>query len=402
MQELIGVIFAFMVLGILIYKKVGFGYSILIAVGVLLTISNPTIEGLRWLLEISLEFETLELILIINMIAFMGFLYSDSGQVLRMIKELRGTVPDRRLVIASIPAIFGLMPMPGGALVSAPMIDDEGDKLNVDPVHKTFLNWWFRHIWFTIYPLSLGLILASSITGVSLYRIALYNTPVFAVQIICGVIWGIGGIESVKSENLSTNPLMLIWELTPILIALLLNILLGIPFYLSLPVAILFLLFQNRDEYTLSDIPVTLKKGLSSNLLLAAYGIMLFKGIIERTNGIAPAVSSLQNHIPVFMVVILVALAIGMFLGHLPSAVGIGVPVLVPLISVVSVRTVGVIFLFTFLGYFLSPIHLCIILTIEYFGTDLKAFYSHVWKPTIVLIIFIFVWITVSGAIFLF
>ncbi|MFW5903918.1 MAG: DUF401 family protein [Candidatus Saliniplasma sp.] len=402
MQELIGVIFAFMVLGILIYKKVGFGYSILIAVGVLLAISNPTIEGLRWLLEISLEFETLELILIINMIAFMGFLYSDSGQVLRMIKELRGTVPDRRLVIASIPAIFGLMPMPGGALVSAPMIDDEGDKLNVDPVHKTFLNWWFRHIWFTIYPLSLGLILASSITGVSLYRIALYNTPVFAVQIICGVIWGIGGIESVKSENLSTNPLMLIWELTPILIALLLNILLGIPFYLSLPVAILFLLFQNRDEYDLSDIPVTLKKGLSSNLLLAAYGIMLFKGIIERTNGIAPAVSSLQNHIPVFMVVILVALAIGMFLGHLPSAVGIGVPVLVPLISVVSVRTVGVIFLFTFLGYFLSPIHLCIILTIEYFGTDLKAFYSHVWKPTIVLIIFIFVWITVSGAIFLF
>ncbi|MFW6141756.1 MAG: DUF401 family protein [Candidatus Saliniplasma sp.] len=402
MQELIGVIFAFMVLGILIYKKVGFGYSILIAVGVLLAISNPTIEGLRWLLEISLEFETLELILIINMIAFMGFLYSDSGQVLRMIKELRGTVPDRRLVIASIPAIFGLMPMPGGALVSAPMIDDEGDKLNVDPVHKTFLNWWFRHIWFTIYPLSLGLILASSITGVSLYRIALYNTPVFAVQIICGVIWGIGGIESVKSENLSTNPLMLIWELSPILIALLLNILLGIPFYLSLPVAILFLLFQNRDEYTLSDIPVTLKKGLSSNLLLAAYGIMLFKGIIERTNGIAPAVSSLQNHIPVFMVVILVALAIGMFLGHLPSAVGIGVPVLVPLISVVSVRTVGVIFLFTFLGYFLSPIHLCIILTIEYFGTDLKEFYSHVWKPTIVLIIFIFVWITVSGAIFLF
>ncbi len=402
MQSLIGVLVAFVVLGTLIYKKVGFGYSILIAVGVLLALSNPTLEGVNWLFEISLEFETIELILIINMIAFLGFLYSDSGQVMRMIKELRGAVPDRRLVIASIPAIFGLMPMPGGALVSAPMIDDEGDELNVDPVHKTFLNWWFRHIWFTIYPLSLGLILASSISGVSLYRIAMYNIPIFAVQIICGVIWGIGGIEAVKSEKLSTKPLLLVWELMPIILALSLNIIFGIPFYLTLPIAIVFLLFQNREEYDLIKLPSTAKQGLSFNLILAAYGIMLFKGIIERTNGIAPVVSSLQNHVPIFLVVVMVALAIGMFLGHLPSAVGIGVPVLLPLISTVSVRTVGVIYLFTFLGYVLSPIHLCIILTVEYFGTDLKAFYSHIWKPTIVLIVFIFVWIAITGAVFLF
>ena len=402
MQELIGVLIAFIVLGTLIYKKVGFGYAILIAVAILLSISRPSSEGLNWLFEISLEFETIELILIINMIAFLGFLYSDSGQVMRMIKELRGAVPDRRLVIASIPAIFGLMPMPGGALVSAPMIDDEGDELNVDPVHKTFLNWWFRHIWFTIYPLSLGLILASSISGVSLYRIAMYNIPIFAVQIICGVIWGIGEIESVKSEQLSTKPLLLVWELMPIILALSLNIIFGLPFYLTLPIAIIFLLFQNREDYDLIKLPSTARKGLSLNLILAAYGIMLFKGIIERTNGIAPAVSSLQNHVPIFLVVVLVALAIGMFLGHLPSAVGIGVPVLLPLISTVSVRTVGVIYLFTFLGYVLSPIHLCIILTVEYFGTDLKAFYSHIWKPTLVLIVFIFVWITISGAIFLF
>ncbi|MGM0405616.1 MAG: DUF401 family protein [Thermoplasmatota archaeon] len=402
MQSLIGVLIAFMVLGTLIYKRVGFGYAILIAVGVLLAISNPTLEGINWLLEISLEFETIELILIINLIAFLGFLYSDSGQVMRMIKELRGAVPDRRLVIASIPAIFGLMPMPGGALVSAPMIDDEGDELNVDPVHKTFMNWWFRHIWFTIYPLSLGLILASSISGVNLYRIAMYNIPIFAIQIVCGVIWGIGGIEAVKPEQLSTKPILLVWELMPIILALSFNIILGIPFYLTLPIAIVFLLFQNREEYDFIKLPSTAKKGLSFNLILAAYGIMLFKGIIERTNGIDPVVSSLQNHVPIFIVVVVVALAIGMFLGHLPSAIGIGVPVLLPLLSIVSARTVGVIYVFTFLGYVLSPVHLCIILTVEYFGTNLKEFYSHIWKPSIVLIIFIFVWITISGAVFLF
>ncbi len=402
MQSLIGVLIAFVVLGTLIYKKVGFGYSILIAVGVLLALSNPSLEGLNWLFEISLEFETIELILIINMIAFLGFLYSDSGQVMRMIKELRGVYPDRRMVITSIPAIFGLMPMPGGALVTAPMIDDEGDQLKVDQVHKTFLNWWFRHIWFSIYPLSLGLILASRHSGVSLYRIAIYNTPIFAIQLISGFIWGLGGIKPVISEDLKFDPFILVREFLPIIIALGLNIIFGIPFYITLVVAILFMLLQNRDRYCLSNMASKLKEGLSYNLVFAAYGIMLFKGIVERTNGVEPAVSSLQNHIPIFLVVIIVALAIGIFIGHLPSAAGIGVPVLLPLISTVSVRTVGVLYLFLFLGYLMSPIHLCIILTVEYFGINLKEFYKHIWKPAVLLVISISLWAVISGAIFLF
>ena len=400
MLDFLAIIAAFAVLGILIYRREKFGYSIMAAVGVLLLLSNPSREGLYWLVEITFEYDTLSLVSIIILIGFLGFLYKDTGQVMRMIKELRAAVPDRRWVIASIPALFGLMPMPGGALVSAPMIDEEGDHLKATGVQKTFMNWWFRHIWFTIYPLSLGLILASSLSGISIYKIALFNLPIFIVQIVIGVIWGIGDIDELKSGEAPVNSLVLIWEISPIILALVLNIFLGIPFYITLLLAIILLLFQNRDRYDIGDIPDIIESGFSKDLLLASLGIMLFKGIIERTGAIGPVVNSLQNYIPLLAVVIIVAVAVGLLFGHLPGAVGIGFPVLISIVPEINLLTVGLIFLFIFIGYLISPIHLCIILTIEYFKTDLASFYKKAAVPAAVLIIAIVAWLVVTGAMF--
>ncbi|MBS3782732.1 MAG: DUF401 family protein, partial [Candidatus Thermoplasmatota archaeon] len=63
-----------------------------------------------------------------------------------------------------------------------------------------------------------------------------------------------------------------------------------------------------------------------------------------------------------------------------------------------NLRVVSLLFLFTFLGYYVSPIHLCIILTIEYFKIDLKSFYRRMVKPFSVLLIAIITWLLVTGA----
>lgn len=402
MFGILAVLAAFAVLGLLIYEEIDFGRAILIAVGVLLLLSKPSRVGLHWISEITLEYETLRLVLIILQIGFLGFLYKDSDQVKRMIKELRGLVPDRRWVVASIPAIFGLLPMPGGALVSAPMIDGEGKALNADGVQRTFINWWFRHVWFTVYPLSLGLILASTISGIGLYKIALFNLPIFLAHLAIGAHWLYRNIEAKPTRGLDIDASALVWELLPVVLALGLNIFFGIPLYVTLVVAILILLIQNQKKYPLKRIPSLFKEGLSLDLLLASYGIMLFKGIIERANPISPAVASLQTHVPLLAVVILVALAIGLLFGHLPGAVGVGFPVLLSILPVVNVQTVSMIFLFIFIGYFVSPIHLCIILTIEYFGVELREFYRKMIVPFALLALAIIVWVGINGSYFFF
>ncbi len=399
-----GVLVGFTVLAYLIHKQVDFGKAILVASAILLLLSEPSFSGIRWIFDISKEYDTLNLIALITQIGFLGYLYKDSGQVMRLIKELRRAFPDRRMVIASIPALFGLMPMPGGALVSAPMIDDEGDELSLDGIEKTFLNWWFRHIWFTIYPLSVGLILASTLSGVNIYRIALFNSPIFAVQIIIGVRWGLKRIdvEHPKKKKTSMKPLSLLYELLPIIIALSLNIILGIPLYIPLFLAIITILFQNKEKYSLAKTPSLFKDGFSLDLLLAAYGIMIFKGIVERTEAVAPMIETLEGYFPLLIVVIAASYGIGFLFGHLPAAVGVGFPVILPLLPVVSFQTVSLVFLFIFLGYFTSPIHLCIVLPVKYFKINLKAFYRRTKVPFVLLLSFIVIWLLISGTFFLF
>ncbi|MFO7990801.1 MAG: DUF401 family protein [Thermoplasmata archaeon] len=408
MTELIGVLIAFVVLGVLIYRKVDFGLSILIASGIMLAFIKPDLEGLQWLFEISIEYDTLELVAAIVLIGYLGYIYRDSEQVDRLILSLRGIFKDRRVIVASIPAVFGLMPMPGGALVSAPMIQDEGDALGLDGVHKAFINWWFRHIWFSVYPISLGLIITSKLSGVNIYRIALFNSPIFIASIVIGTIWGLGYIR--KEENVNSGQekkrgrhiLSILWWLSPIFLALGLNLAFNVPFFISLAVSVMFLILQNHKKYSLRKVPLLLKDGFSVNLLMAAYGIMLFKGIVERSEALVPAVDVLQSYIPILAVVIISSLFIGMIMGHLPAAVGIGLPVLIPLLPVVNVQTIAMVYLFIMLGYLISPIHLCIILTIEYFEADLSKFYKRAKISILLLAASIVVWLFIRGSFFYF
>jgi len=396
-----GVIAGFGVLAYLIHKRVDFGKAILAATLVLLLLTEPTIEGIGWIITISMEYETLELAAIIVQIVFLGFLYKDSGQVMRLIEELRGLVPDRRMVVASIPALFGLMPMPGGAYVSAPMIEDEADALELDGKEKTFLNWWWRHIWFWIYPLSMGLILAASISEINLYHIALFNIPIFLAHVSIGILLGLRKIEVKPIQKRGKNPLLVIYHLLPIIAALSLNIILAIPLYVTLFIAIIVLFLQNSKRYSFKKLPSVISEGVSLDILMAAYGIMLFKGIIERSESLEPMINVLEGQVPLLLLILLGSYGIGLLLGHLPSAVGIGFPVLLPLLPVVNVRTVSLVYIFVLLGYFTSPIHLCIILTIEYFGIDLKSFYQRITIPIVILATTAVIWLLLSGTFFL-
>ncbi len=49
------------------------------------------------------------------------------------------------------PALFGMLPMPEGALLSAPMVDRFGE--NIDDSKKVIINVWFKHYLVFIYPL---------------------------------------------------------------------------------------------------------------------------------------------------------------------------------------------------------------------------------------------------------
>ena len=81
---------------------------------------------------------------------------------------------------------------------------------------------------------------------------------------------------------------------------------------------------------------------------------------------------------------------IGAFLGVITGRVQVPISILLPIYSTkfgaesMTYFVFAVMFFATFMGYMFSPLHPCLSVSVEYFNTDLKTFYSKALKPVII------------------
>src|SRR5262245_23263268 len=69
-----------------------------------------------------------------------------SGEMARLTASFKAWFRRPRVVLAALPAIIGLLPMPGGALFSAPMVEQSAGP-SMGPEDKALVNYWYRHVW---------------------------------------------------------------------------------------------------------------------------------------------------------------------------------------------------------------------------------------------------------------
>ena len=77
--------------------------------------------------------------------------------------------------------------------------------------------------------------------------------------------------------------------------------------------------------------------------------------------------------IPLFLVIFMVPFVIGLLTGYSVAGVSMAFPVLASFLG--SWNAVLLAYAGAFLGVQLSPVHLCLVLTVEYFKADLAAVY---------------------------
>lgn len=147
-------------------------------------LSNPE-KFLQTFYETITDWRVGTLVIIVILIKIFAVILEETGQISLVIENLKRVIPERGM-LAIIPFIFGLLPVPGGALLSAPMVDSEGKRLGVSNEGRTFLNLWFRHIGFLIFPLATALVVMSQISGISINRLIVMQSPIFAVSVIVG------------------------------------------------------------------------------------------------------------------------------------------------------------------------------------------------------------------------
>ena len=154
---------------------------------------------------------------------------------------------------------------------------------------------------------------------------------------------------------------------------------------LALGVAIFWVWYQNGTSK--KQILTTLINPQLLNMMYMIIGILIFKGILTDSHA-ASAISQelIRMHIPLVLIVVVLPLVVGMSGGIVIAFVGSTLPILVPMIRSLGEGPylpayVMLILVSGFAGVMLSPMHLCFLLSNQYFGVSLGSVYRHLWRP---------------------
>jgi integral membrane protein (TIGR00529 family) len=397
MLNLVGVIIGFIIILLLIRKKINFGFSLFVGsiiIGIFslqiitpLDIPKAMIEASFYSFEKQqIVTETVELALLMTLIFVLAKSMQDTGAISKLINSLR-TFFSKGGTLAVIPAVYGLMPVPGGALFSAPLIDNEGDKYQLKNNQKNFFNIWFRHVWFPIYPISSAMILICSakFSGIPIEHLILANFSAFLSVVIIGFVFL--RCYTKNTSQITTTPSKdysgLIFILPPVIPLLFYPLTLaGLSetrcFLLGVSASLLALYFLLHID--IKTYLGFVRKSLTLNLVSAIFGIMILRQMMEVSQIHVLITDIMQNlAFPALLIVILIPFLLGTLTGYNLGAVALSYPLVEPFFAFTGVQLLGLIsliFMSSLIGYLISPIHLCNVLSSEYLKTDTTRMYK--------------------------
>ena len=399
MLNLIGVLISFAIVIILIRLKLNFGISLIIGafiIGFFSLQEITLIDILKTVLSASIysidtdtvTLGTIELALLLFLIYMLAKTMQETGAIDRLVTSLRSFF-SKISIIGVVPAIYGLMPVPGGALFSAPMVDKEGDKAGLNQNQKNFVNIWFRHIWFTIYPVSSTMILLSSaqMFDINIYDLVLIQVPMFVVMTVIGLmlLHRFANHESEKSKQIPRDYYGLIYLCAPILPLITSAFLIPVgvsqirSFLIGVILSIMFVLMVAKIPY--KKWVGIIRKGVSWRLPLAIFGIMIFREMFAVSQVDVLLGDWVQSvAIPPIIFFAVLPMFFGIVMGYNLGAIGISFPILTAFVPLFAngnlVALASVLYVSSLVGYLISPLHLCNVVSSDYLKTDITGMYK--------------------------
>lgn len=352
--------------------------------------------------------QTVGLALVVGLILVISRLMEECGHLDRIVTSFKRLTGDERTAGSAMPALIGLLPMPGGALFSAPMVDQAMHGHCVSGEQKTAINYWFRHIWEYCWPIYPGFVLAVALLEVESWQFMAVMAPMTFISVLAGVYFILRPLGRQSRREFSAvswaSIRAFVWEIMPILIVVLvITALAGVLFGLrhmgwavdvGSPVSILVGLLVSLGWVARVNRVrrVQVKAALSPKALLPmvflVVSIMVFKAILEDSQAVSRIRDELMGyHVPVALIVMAMPFLAGLITGIAVGFVGTSFPLIIPLFSgqshlhYLTYAALG--FSFGFMGTMLSPIHLCFLVTKDHFHASLTGSYRYIVLPVL-------------------
>ncbi len=355
-----------------------------------LTNGDTITANLRLLYSSVTSYTAFYLLAMVVAITMLGSLHREIGAMEELVGNLRRLIRDPRALLMIIPASISLFStVPGGAIVSAPMVEETGRELKMSPLQLAMSNMVYRHLVVLITPFTASLILASGITGISIAGYLSFTVPVIAVVFLIATIFLYVRYPRVEKQDAGGQNqdkrtgeylIRLFIAASPYLLSIVLGLAFGVFFPLALLAGILLCFFihlprQNRTTALRQRFAIFLR-GFNLPLALSTLCIVIYKDFMLQAESFQQSVRYLVEWgLPLMVLIVILPFVTGFITGNNTASLGIALPVLIPFLGpeMLSVRYFGLVYLSSYAGYLGSPVHLCTYLTNEYFKTPLYA-----------------------------
>ncbi len=385
MGEILAVPLGFALIVLLLLKKVSIGTAMFTASVVMGFTAGFGIEGTSGILIRSLfNTTTAELLAITAFVCVLGYLlyyYRVLDKIVDALEDLFKSVP---VIIMLIPALMGVLFIPGGAILSAPVVDKLGDRMEIDRVKKSAINMVFRHVGFFIFPFSAAMILAARLGRINVYDLIKVNIPMVIIMAAAGYLLYVRNFPAEKPADsngqeqagFAAKTGRAVLYTSPIWIGIVLNVFLHVPFYAALVAGIITTYFLAEGEKR--DFLKKSYEGIKFNMLYAVAGIMVLQGFISKMSALNETINLMTEWgMAIEIIITAASVFVGFATASNPAVVGMLFPVFLPLAPDyhTGIMYAFLIFVSGYLGYFVSPLHLCQVFTAEYFDIEIKELY---------------------------
>ncbi|MGB9728080.1 MAG: DUF401 family protein [Nitrososphaeria archaeon] len=372
---------------LLVVKHVNYGLALFLGAIVLGILFGIDLNGiLSTILMTASDQITYELVLAVSLIPIFAQAMIETKLIDEIIDGLKAML-SQRAVLAIIPSVFGLFPMMGGALISAPLIDGEAEKLKVDSEKRSLINLWFRHMWFFVSPLVTTLIVVCRITNMNIYDIIVIDIPAFIVYVVLGYFLLIKSIKSYDVKKGEDNFFYrFLRGIVPVALTVTSNIL-GLHLILSLLLGISSAILLGKIKP--SNAVSVVKKGFRWPLVASVLGALYFRNIIRYMHVDSFIVeNAISFGFPTIAFFSLIPLIFGFITAEPQTSAIMSASLVTGAFEKFIPAQVALLYMSSFLAYFTSPLHLCLILTVGFFKSKIREVFR--WLvPSSLLIYFV-------------
>ncbi|MFP3937560.1 MAG: DUF401 family protein [Phycisphaerae bacterium] len=354
-----------------------------------------------------IQSRTLALIVITILLLTLSETMLAGGQMKQIVSLVRMLLRRPAVAMAALPALVGLLPMPGGALFSAPMVSAAAGGHETRGSKLSAINYWFRHIWEHWWPLYPGVLLAVTLTGQELSHFIAIQLPQTVIMAAAGLLIfrhthgdlharaaaaPAGTRRKLVAATSSIWLILLVWGAVRGTVALLggadelsedtRGLLTGYaPVALGLMVSVAWTVRLNGlGARRFAGI---LRKRSVWNLAILVASVMIFQYVLGELAAAERIGGELQQlKIPAMLVVALLPFIAGMVTGLAVGFVGTSFPIVLSIAATPGEPSIWPFVVLAYgmghIGQMMSPLHLCHVMSNQYFGTPFGPVYRQI------------------------